>query len=420
MKHTQTDYKKEVVKTEFINLIKDYQNFPFHDRKLQEGIAADILEQVFEQTKIYVSSMEKQQLLRELLDTVVFGLRQIQKLQDNVDIEEIMINGLNDIYIKKRFEEKIERVDISFQTAAELRSVIEKLLEGTGRRVDRSNPIVDTRLPDGSRVNIIMEPLAMHGACITIRKFPAKAITAQDLIKHNTLNQKMHDFLKLAVEKKANILISGGTAAGKTTTLSALTSFIAGGDAGDRVITIEEIAEIKLPDQIKNRISLETRPPNIEGKGEYTIRDLLRNALRMRPDRLIVGEVRGGEAFDMLQAMNTGHKGSFTTLHANSAYDAIARIEAMVLLAGMEQLPLSVIRGWIRRSIDIIIQQKRMRDGSRRIVQICAVKSQDGFNHQNSPLEVEDIFMYENGEYKVNKVAYDKYYKILAAGEEDK
>jgi pilus assembly protein CpaF len=356
MKNTSYD----TIKNEFVNLIKDYPNFPFDDRKAQELVAEHILEQVFEKTHIYVTSQERKVLLRELLDTVVFGLRQVQKLQDDPDIEEIMINGLKDIFIKRRFSDGIERVNIEFSHKNELRSVIEKLLEGTGRRVDRSTPIVDTRLADGSRVNIIIEPLSLQGPVITIRKFPEKPITAEDLVKHKTLNQEMYEFLKNAVINRKNIVVSGSTAAGKTTTLSALLDFIEGEDTGERLVLIEQIAEIKLPKKIKNRIQLETRPPNLEGKGEYTIRELLKNALRMRPDRIIIGEVRGGEAFDLLQALNTGHEGSFTTLHANSVTDALLRLESMVLLSGFEQLPLQVIRTWIRRSIDIVIQQKKI------------------------------------------------------------
>lgn len=399
MKHINTDQ----IKSEFINLIKDYPNFPFNDRKAQEVIAEHILEQVFEKTHIYVTSQERKLLLRELLDTVVFGLRQIQKLQDDPTIEEIMINGLNDIFIKRRFSDGVERVPVQFHHRNELRSIIEKLLEGTGRRVDRSTPIVDTRLEDGSRVNIIIEPLSLTGPVITIRKFPEAPITAEDLVAHGTLTQEMFDFLRVMVANHRTIVVSGSTAAGKTTTLSALLDFIEGEDKGERVVLIEQIAEIKLPKKIKNRVQLETRPANIEGKGEYTIRDLLKNALRMRPDRIIIGEVRGGEAFDLLQALNTGHEGSFTTLHANSAHDALLRLESMVLLSGFEQLPLPVIRTWIQRSIDIVIQQKRFSDGSRKITEIAAVIKDENALEQGGNLKTEKLFEYKDGKYITNK-----------------
>ena len=233
--------KLEIIKSEFINIIKDYPNFPFGDRQGQEQLAGEILDQVFEKTHLYVGHAERKEMLGQILDTVVFGLRQIQKYQDDPEIEEIMINGLENVYIKRRFSDSMEKVPVGFKSPGELRAVIEKLLEGTGRRVDRSSPLVDTRLADGSRVNIIMEPLALKGPYITIRKFPASPITAEDLIKYQTVNQEILEFLKLLVDKKKNLVISGSTSAGKTTTLGALTNFIA---TDDRVVVIEEIAEI--------------------------------------------------------------------------------------------------------------------------------------------------------------------------------
>lgn len=401
--------QREVVKTEFVNTIKDYPNFPFNDRQAQEQVAEHILDQVFEKTNVYITSQERTQLLRELLDTVVFGLRQIQKLQDDASIEEIMINGLNDIFVKRRFSDGVERVPVQFSHRNELRSVIEKLLEGTGRRIDRSSPIVDTRLADGSRVNIVIEPLSLQGPIITIRKFPERPISADDLLNHGTINQEMYEFLQLMVRKKQNIVVSGSTAAGKTTTLSALLDFINGGDEGDRVILIEQIAEIKLPERVKNKVHLETRPPNIEGKGEYSIRDLLKNALRMRPDRIIIGEIRGGEAFDLLQALNTGHDGSFTTLHANSAHDALLRLESMVLMSGMEQLPLSVIKTWIRRSVDFVIQQKRLPDGHRKLVELVAVSKAEPVGDKHEAIQTIPIFTYADGTFQTHEAHYKLY-----------
>lgn len=406
-------FTKEIVKKEFINLIRDYSGFPFNDRQAQEVVAADLLDQVFEKTHVYVTSLEKKQLLRELLDTVVFGLRQIQKLQDDPEIEEIMINSLDTIFVKRRFSDATERVPIKFSSKSEIRSVIEKLLEGTGRRIDKSSPLVDTRLADGSRVNIIIDPLSLQGAVITIRKFPKEPISAKSLVKNKTLNDEMYDFLKLVVEKRKNVIISGSTAAGKTTTLAALLNFIQGGDSGDRVVLIEQIAELKLPNDVTNKVHLETRPPNIEGKGEYTIRDLLKNALRMRPDRIIIGEIRGEEAFDLLQALNTGHEGSFTTLHANSAHDALMRLESMVLLAGFEQVPLAVIKTWIQRSVDFIIQQKRFPDGVRRIVEVSAVSKDEQSLEKVTSLKTDPIFTYENGKFITNSRNLKKYLLFL-------
>ncbi len=406
-------FTKDIIKNEFINLIKDYPHFPFNDRKAQEEVAGELLEQVFEKTHQYVTSLEKKQLLREILDTVVFGLRQIQKLQDDPDIEEIMINGLDTIFVKRRFSDKTEKVPVQFSNRNEIRSVIEKLLEGTGRRIDRSSPIVDTRLADGSRVNIVIEPLSLQGPVITIRKFPKDPISAEDLLKHTTINKEMYEFLRLVVQKKKNVVISGSTAAGKTTTLSALLDFVEGGQNGDRLVLIEQIAELKLPERVINKIHLETRPPNIEGKGEYEIRDLLKNALRMRPDRIIIGEVRGGEAFDLLQALNTGHEGSFTTLHANSAEDALMRLESMVLLAGFDQVPLPVIKTWIQRSIDFVIQQKRLPDGSRKMVEIAAVNKDDYSLDKATSLKTDPIFTYERGKFGKNAKNFAKYLKII-------
>lgn len=405
---------KEIIKKEFINLIKDFSHFPFHDRKAQEEVAEQLLEQVFEKVHVYVTSAEKKSLLRDLLDTVVFGLRQIQKLQDDPNIEEIMINGLETIFVKRRFADSTERVPIEFSSNNEVRSVIEKLLEGTGRRVDRSSPLVDTRLGDGSRVNIIIDPLSIQGPVITIRKFPKEPITSDILIKHGTINKEIYEFLKLIVSKRKNIIISGSTAAGKTTTLAALLDFIKGGDNGDRIVLIEQIAELKLPERVKNKVHLETRPPNIEGKGEYTIRDLLKNALRMRPDRIIIGEIRGEEAFDLLQALNTGHEGSFTTLHANSAQDALMRLESMVLLAGFEQVPLSVIKTWIQRSVDFVIQQKRFSDGSRKIIEVSAVNKDEPILDKDICLRTDPIFTFEKDKFIIHMKNYQYYLQFLS------
>ncbi len=383
------------IREAFIRAIKDVSHFPFDDRDAQEEVAEHLLDTVCEQLRIYMSAIERRQILQQLLDTVVFGLRQIQKLQDDPEIEEIMINGLDNVFVRRRFSDATERVPVQFHHRNELRSIIEKLLEGTGRRVDRSSPLVDTRLMDGSRVNIVIEPLSLHGPIITIRKFPEKPITADDLLTYGTMNDQMYQFLKAAVEQKKNIIISGSTAAGKTTTLTGLLQFVNGGASGDRLVVIEQIAELQVPEHITNTVRLETRPENAEGKGAFTIRDLLKNALRMRPDRIIIGESRGGEAFDLLQALNTGHEGSFTTLHANSAADALQRLEAMVLLSGFDQLPLGVIRSWISRSVDFVIQQKRFEDGSRRITEIAGLRTSESLLANDQQIQLDTIASYD-------------------------
>ena len=262
-------------------------------------------------------------------------------------------------------------------------NIIERIVAPLGRRVDESSPMVDARLPDGSRVNVIIPPLALNGPTITIRKFSNKVLTVQNLINFNSLDERMAEFLHICVKNKCNILVSGGTGSGKTTLLNVLSSFIPG---DERIITIEDSAELKLCQE--HIISLESRPPNIEGKGQVTIRDLVRNSLRMRPDRIIVGEVRGGESLDMLQTMNTGHDGSLTTIHANSPRDALSRLETMVLMSGME-LPVKAIRDQISSAIDLIVHQSRLSDGSRKIMEISEVAGLEG-----DRITMQDIFRF--------------------------
>jgi pilus assembly protein CpaF len=328
-----------------------------------------------------VSPIEKDALTASLVNEIL-GYGPIQPLLDDADISEIMINGYDLIYVERRGQ--IIKTGAVFRDELHLRAILEKMLAYSGRRIDESSPMVDARLPDGSRLNAVLRPLAVSGDSITIRKFSKDPFRANQLVEMGTLSANMAQFLEAAVRGKLNVVVSGGTGSGKTTTLNALSAFI---PSGERIITIEDAAEIQL--QQEHKVTLETRPPNIEGRGGIPMRELVRNALRMRPDRIIVGEVRGGEALDMLQAMNTGHEGSLTTVHANSARDCLSRIETMVLMAGVE-LPLTAIRSQIASAIDIIVQQARLLDGSRRIVRIAEVVGMEG-----GIITMQDLFSYE-------------------------
>jgi pilus assembly protein CpaF len=293
-----------------------------------------------------------------------------------------MVNNAKTIYIERRG--KIYPTEAQFFNEGHLRRVIDKIVAQVGRRIDESAPMVDARLPDGSRVNAIIPPLAIHGAKLTIRKFAVDPYTADDLVSFGTLNAKIVNFLEACVRGRLNILISGGTGCGKTTLLNVLSSFI---PEDERIITIEDAVELQLHQE--HLIQLESRPPNIEGKGQVTIRDLVRNALRMRPDRIVVGEVRGGEALDMLQAMNTGHDGSLSTIHANSPRDVLSRLETMVLMSGMD-LPVRAVREQISAAIDLIIHEARFKDGTRKITHITEVQGMEG-----DVITLQDLFVYD-------------------------
>ncbi|AEJ41228.1 type II secretion system protein E [Sulfobacillus acidophilus TPY] len=328
-----------------------------------------------------ISPLEKDAVVRILVDEIL-GYGPIQPLLDDPGISEIMINGPRDVYVEQQGE--VRKTPVVFRDEAHLRAVLEKMLAFTGRRVDETHPMVDARLPDGSRLNAILRPVAVSGDSITIRKFSQDPLGLTQLVEMGTLAPFMAEFLEAAVRGKLNIVVSGGTGSGKTTTLNALSAFIG---PTERIVTIEDAAELQLM-QV-HKVRLEARPANMEGRGEVTIRDLVRNALRMRPDRIIVGEVRGGEALDMLQAMNTGHEGSLTTVHANSPRDCLARIETMVLMAGME-LPLAAIRTQVASAIDLIIHQARLLDGSRRILQVTEVVGME-----NGVITTQDLFQFE-------------------------
>ena len=324
---------------------------------------------------------ERQRLVQELMDEIL-GFGPITPLLQDPTITEVMVNGPHQIYIERGG--KLERVDVSFSDDKHVLHIIEKIVAPLGRRIDESQPMVDARLPDGSRVNAIIPPLALNGPTLTIRKFATDPFNVEDLINFGTLTPEMASFLEACVKGRLNILVSGGTGSGKTTTLGVLSAYI---PEDERIVTIEDAAELQL--RQSHVVTLESRPANIEGKGAITIRDLVKNSLRMRPERIIVGEVRSGEALDMLQAMNTGHDGSLTTGHANTPRDMLARIETMVLMAGMD-LPVRAIREQISSAIDLIVQQSRLRDGSRRITHITEVLGMEG-----DIITLQDIFRFE-------------------------
>ncbi len=322
-------------------------------------------------------------LIFELARAVVSEIRgygPLDPLLADDTITEIMVNGTREVMIER--DGKLFEAPVRFADREHIMRIVDKIIAPLGRRLDEAVPMVDARLPDGSRVNAIIHPLAVDGPYVTIRKFSAEPLTDQDLVRFGTMTPKIRDFLRLCVEGKLNIIISGGTGSGKTTTLNVLSGFI---PDGERIITIEDAAELQL--QQRHVLSLESRPANLEGTGEITIRDLVRNSLRMRPDHIIVGEVRGGEALDMLQAMNTGHEGSLSTAHTNSPRDCLARLETMVLMAGTE-LPSRAIRQQISAAIDLIVHQDRMRDGSRRITHVTEVQRME-----SDEIVTQDLFI---------------------------
>jgi len=321
------------------------------------------------QDKVPLTQSEREKLVSELLHEV-FGLGPLEPLLGDPTISDILVNGPDDVYIEKRG--LLEKTGISFRDDAHLMQIIERIVSRVGRRIDESSPMVDARLPDGSRVNAIVPPLSLSGPILSIRRFGVDPLTADDLIHNSTLTPAMLDLLQASVQGKLNILISGGTGAGKTTLLNVLSAYI---PADERIITIEDAAELQLKQE--HVVSLETRPPNIEGKGAVKQRQLVINSLRMRPDRIVVGEVRGEEAIDMLQAMNTGHEGSMTTIHANSPRDALSRLETMISMANLN-LPENASRHQIASAIHIIIQITRLPDGTRKVTSISEITGMEG------------------------------------------
>lgn len=358
----------------------DFNDISDQNEELREEINFIIMKHI-EQESLNMTNNQKKKIKEELLDEII-GFGPITALLADKNVTEIMVNGPNHVYIEQ--QGKLVLTDAKFKNDNHVMHVIKKIVAPIGRRIDESSPMVDARLPNGSRVNAIIPPLAIDGPSITIRKFAEDPFKVEDLINFGTLSSKMAELLKHCVEGRLNIVVSGGTGSGKTTTLNVLSSFIP--DA-ERIVTIEDAAELQLS-QI-HVVRLETRPSNIEGKGEVSIRDLVKNSLRMRPDRIIIGEVRSGETLDMLQAMNTGHDGSLTTGHANSPRDMLARLETMVLMSGMN-LPIKAIRDQTASAIDLIIQQSRLMDGSRRITHITEVQGMEG-----EVIILQDIFKFE-------------------------
>lgn len=346
----------------------DFNEISDKNEEMKKEIKFIISKNIEEET-LNLTGSEKKRIMEELLDEII-GFGPITELLADSEVTEIMVNGPNHVYVEKKG--KLQLTNSKFKNNDHVMHVIKKIVAPIGRRIDESSPMVDARLPNGSRVNAIIPPLAIDGPSITIRKFSDDPFKVEDLINFSTLNLKMAELLRCCVKGKLNILVSGGTGSGKTTTLNVLSSFI---PDEERIVTIEDSAELQLCQE--HVVRLETRPSNVEGKGEVSIRDLVKNSLRMRPDRIIVGEVRSGEALDMLQAMNTGHDGSLTTGHANNPRDMLARLETMVLMSGMN-LPIKAIRDQVASAIDLIVQQSRLMDGSRRITHITEVQGMEG------------------------------------------
>jgi pilus assembly protein CpaF len=358
----------------------DMERLTEADREAVRREVAQILESLVMSESTPMTLQERERLSQEVLNEV-FGLGPLEPLLSDPTISDILVNTHKQVYIERNGV--LEATPIQFRDDQHLMTVIDRIVSAVGRRVDESSPMVDARLPDGSRVNVIIPPLAIDGPCLSIRRFGRERLRAEDLVRNRTLTQPMLDLLKGCVQARLNILISGGTGAGKTTMLNVLSQFISD---RERIITIEDAAELSLHQ--RHVVRLETRPPNIEGQGAIRQRQLVINALRMRPDRIIVGEVRGEEALDMLQAMNTGHEGSLTTIHANSPRDALARLETMVAMANLN-IPDSAVRRQIASALDVVVQVSRLSDGTRKVVSIAEITGMEG-----EVITMQDIFVF--------------------------
>jgi pilus assembly protein CpaF len=340
-----------------------------------------VIKDLYSLEKGLLTSSEQEKLMDEVMDET-FGLGPLEAMFKDPTITDILINRFDRVYVERRG--RLEPVDVHFRDDNHLRQIIDRIVAQVGRRIDEICPMVDARLPDGSRINAIIPPLAVDGSAMSVRRFGANPLQLEDLLRQGAFPVEMIDFLAAAVRARCNVLISGGTGSGKTTLLNCLSRYI---PSDERIITIEDAAELQL--QQPHVVRLETRPPNIEGRGEVAQRDLVRNSLRMRPDRVIIGEVRAGEALDMLQAMNTGHEGSMTTIHANSSRDALARLEVMICMAGFD-IPIRALRSQVTSAIQVVIQAKRLPGGKRKVVAVSEITGMEG-----DQIQMHDIFLYE-------------------------
>jgi len=361
--HWVRHYKARLIKEADL---KSITTLPPQERK--QNIER-LVYQMIEEEKVIIPRRDMEQIIEQLVNESV-GYGPLEKLLRQNDITEIMVNGPREVYIERKG--KLQLSDVRFKDEQHIRHIIDRIIAPLGRRIDESSPMVDARLHDGSRVNAVIPPISLNGPILSIRKFNKVPLTLDNLLSFGSFSPQMGEFLQAAVKAKCNILVSGGTGSGKTTLLNVLSSSI---PKGERIVTIEDMAELRF--DYDNIVRMEARPMNMEGTGEVTIRQLVRNALRMRPDRIIIGEVRGNEAIDMLQAMNTGHEGSLTTIHANSPKDALGRLEAMVIMSGLS-LTVDVIRGYFVGALDLIVQSERLTDGKRKLVSIAEIAEENG------------------------------------------